>query len=130
MSDETGRDAERRRRTRRVGMVRSKRYSVYVSPDEATRLEARAILAGVTVPRLLAESALAGQSETPTDRKDAIVELYRLRRDIAGIATNMNQIARFANTEKTFPAEAMRAVAEYRELVPRIQSIVDRMAGR
>ena len=122
--------AGRRRPNLRDGGVRKKRYTVMVSEGEDTQLRARAILADSTVPRLPVEAALAGASETPSERKELVVELYRLRRDVAGIATNMNQLAKFANTEKTFPAEAVRAVAEYRALVPRIQMIVDGLAGR
>ncbi len=60
-----------------------------------------------TVPRLLHESAKSAHVETSTERKAAIAELFSVRREVAGIATNLNQLARYANTEGTFPAEAV-----------------------
>jgi len=99
-----------------------------VTPSEAAELEAKAAAAGMTVPRLLHESARSKHVETSTERKAAIAELFSIRREVAGIATNLNQLARYANTEGTFPAEAEAVTAEFRALFPRVTAAVDRLA--
>jgi hypothetical protein len=87
-----------RRANATPGEKRSKRYPVTVTPTEAAELEAKAAAAGMSVPRLLHESAKSSHVETSTERKAAIAELFSIRREVAGIATNLNQLARYANT--------------------------------
>lgn len=118
----------RRRANAAAGEKRSKRYPVTVTEAEAAELEAKAAAAGMTVPRLLHESAKSTHVETSTERKAAIAELFSVRREVAGIATNLNQLARYANTEGTFPAEAEAVTAEFRALFPRVTAAVDRLA--
>ena len=65
----------RRRANATPGEKRTKRYPVTVTPTEAAELEAKAAAAGMTVPRLLHESARSKHVETSTERKAAIAEL-------------------------------------------------------
>jgi hypothetical protein len=67
-----------------------------VSEVEGVGLRARAAGLGVSVPRLLVESALSGV-ETPAERRAWIAEVFELRRLLATIANNINQLARTAN---------------------------------
>jgi hypothetical protein len=67
-----------------------------LSEDEHQRLRERAAELGVNVPRLLVESALAGV-ETPSDRREMIAELFEVRRLLATVANNVNQLAKVAN---------------------------------
>ena len=60
------------------------------------QLRARAAELGVSVPRLMVESALSGV-ETPTDRRRLVAELFETRRLLATVANNVNQLARSAN---------------------------------
>ena len=69
---------------------------VMLSEDERRRLRDRAAELGVSVPRLLVESALAGV-ETPSDRREMIAELFEVRRLLATVANNVNQLAKAAN---------------------------------
>ncbi|MDM7886567.1 plasmid mobilization relaxosome protein MobC [Curtobacterium sp. RHCKG23] len=108
---------------------RKKRYVVKANNEEQAQLEARALVRGVTVPRLMVESALNLHIETDTDRKEAIAELFAIRRLLANIANNVNQMAKYANEERVFPADADAIVKEYRALVPRISAAVERLAG-
>jgi hypothetical protein len=87
---------------------------VSVAPEKDTQLRARAAVRGVTVPRLLFESAMSGHVQTDTDRKAAIVEIFAVRRLLANVANNANQLAKYTNSEGIFPAEAEAIVAEYR----------------
>ncbi|MEO7017088.1 MAG: plasmid mobilization relaxosome protein MobC [Leifsonia sp.] len=117
-----------RQRRKNSDTPREKVYRVYVSADEDVQLRARAVVRDVTVPRLLFESAMAASVETSTDRKAAIVELFEVRKLLANIANNANQVAKFANTESMFPAEAQSLIAEYRAIVPRLSEAIDRLA--
>lgn len=107
---------------------REKSYRVYVTPEEDAQLRARAVVADVTVPRFLFESAMNADVETTTDRKQAIAELFALTRLMATVSNNVNQLARYANTEGMFPQEAHAVVDEYRELAGRVQGAIDRLA--
>lgn len=130
MSESTDRGLFGRRRRANANPAdrRGKRYTVTANATEAAELETKAAAAGMTVPRLLHESAKSANVETSTERKAAIAELFAVRREVAGIATNLNQLARYANTEGTFPAEAEAVTAEFRRLFPRVTDAVDRLA--
>ena len=128
-SQDRGVFGRRRRANAAPGEKRSKRYPVTVTEREAVELEAKAAAVGMTVPRLLHESAKSADVETSTERKQVIAELFHIRREVASIANNVNQLARFANTEGVFPDEAAAVVAEFRDLYPRISDAVDRLAG-
>jgi hypothetical protein len=69
---------------------------VKLTETEREELRARAGQLGVSVPRLLVESALEGR-ETPSDRRVLIVELFETRRLLATVANNVNQLAHAAN---------------------------------
>jgi hypothetical protein len=107
---------------------REKNYRVYVTPEEDAQLRARAVVADVTVPRFLFESAMNANIETTTDRKKAIAELFALTRLMANVSNNVNQLARYANTEGKFPQEAHAVVEEYRALAAKVESAIDRLA--
>jgi hypothetical protein len=47
----------------------------------------------VSVPRLMVESTLSG-AETPAERKRQVAELFDVRRLLATVANNVNQLAR------------------------------------
>ena len=100
---------------------------VKVNALEDAQLRGRAVVAGVTVSRLLFESAMNAHIETDTARKEVVSEVFAVRRLMANVANNMNQMARYANTESVFPAEAAAVVAEYRSIVPRLSDALDRL---
>jgi len=129
MSEQNERRVFGRRRRANVPQdrKRDRRYEVSVNGDEDVQLQARAVAAGVTVPRFLFESAMSAHVQTDTDRKAAIAELFKLRRDMAGVATNVNQLAKWANEERAFPADAAAVVAEYRAVVAEIRVALDRI---
>ena len=118
----------RRRRRANVEGGRVGSHRVRTSPAEEALLVQLAAAQGVTVPRLLVESALAGDRETAVVRRDAIVELFAVRRLLAAVSNNVNQVARHANAGEVFPAEASATLAAVRRLVPRIDAAVDALA--
>ena len=128
-------------RRRRVAGGRQHRHVVRVTPEEEARL---LVLAGqykVSVAKLLVDSALAagaakssaatatpaGGSAGPVDRAVA-VELFAAVRQLAGIATNVNQIARKANTTGEVAAETPATLREVRECAASIEALLRRMS--
>lgn len=82
-------------------------HKVRVNEEEEAALVARSSEQGVTVARLLVESALSPEpGETATDRRNALEMFFRIERLLSNVANNVNQIARVANTTGTadFPS--------------------------
>ena len=91
-----------RLRRRREAKPRRISQQVLLTEEEREQLRARAGELGVSVPRLLVESALSGV-ETPTERRAWIAGLFELRRLLATVANNINQLAKVANTSGEVP---------------------------
>jgi len=103
---------------------------VRVTPEEEAQLLQRAVAQGVSVPRLMIESALSGHPETSTQRRDAMRELFALRRQLAGIANNVNQIARAANTDGRAPVGTAAALEDVCLVADKIEAAIDGLARR
>ena len=119
----------RRRRQANVEGGRRGRFEVLVDDAERERLVTAASEQGVTVPRLLVESALAPAGETATERRDAMTRVFAMQRTLTGAAVNINQIARQANSEGDVPAGAQAAVAELRASVSRLDQLLEQLAA-
>ena len=96
VSVEVGRGPKGRARRAREPVARHVVQKVKLTEGERDRLRATAAELGVSVPRLMVESALSGV-ETPTDRRRLVAELFETRRLLATVANNVNQLARAAN---------------------------------
>ena len=127
MAEKSERRLFGRQRRANADVPRDRRYVVKVNALEDAQLRGRAVVAGVTVSRLLFESAMNSHIETDTARKEVVSEVFAVRRLMANVANNVNQLARYANTESVFPAEAAAVVAEYRSIVPRLSDALDRL---
>jgi len=119
----------RRRRANAPG-GRQHQHMVRVTEAEETQLAQLAGEQEVTIPRLLIESALAGVGETPSQRRVAMTELFRIRRQLAGVTTNVNQIARAVNTDGRLPVGSAATLARIEEVVERIDQAIEGLAGR
>ena len=82
----------------------------------------------VTVPRLLVEAAMSRSGESTTERRAVIAELLAVRRLLAAVSNNVNQLARHANSGDEFPEEAAATLQAVRRLVPRIDAAADALA--
>ena len=87
-----------RARRERQAQPRGVEQKVRLSLEERRQLRERAAELGVSVPRLLVESALSGRRRRSTDRRAMIAELFEVRRLLATVANNVNQLAKVANT--------------------------------
>jgi DNA-binding NarL/FixJ family response regulator len=88
-------------------MRRQKRYQksilVRVSNDEFRQLTERSEQAGVSLSRLLVESALTAAALTNEQRQQAEVELFVREwavTEVARVGNNLNQIARQLNSQR------------------------------
>ncbi len=121
----TGRLFARRRRANVEG-GRQHHHKVKVTPEEEAVLVGLAAAQRVTIPRLLVESGLAaGSSETPTQRRQAMVELFALHRLLAAISNNVNQIARVANATGAVSAGTVATLGKVREVADRVDAAIE-----
>jgi 16S rRNA U516 pseudouridylate synthase RsuA-like enzyme len=98
---------------------------VKLTEGERDQLRARAAELGVSVPRLLVESALAEATVTGTERRAEMVELFEVRRLLATVANNVNQLARVANTAGEVPVgqRLENAVEDVEAIVGRLRAL-------
>jgi hypothetical protein len=98
---------------------------VKLTERERDQLRARAGELGVSVPRLLVESALADVTVTGTERRAETAELFETRRLLATVANNVNQLARLANTSGKVPVgqRLEDAVGDVEEIVGRLRAL-------
>lgn len=86
---------------------RPNRHVVKLTDAEEALLRERSEAAGVTIPRYLVETA-TGTAPT-ADRQVMVDLLLGIRRQVAGEATNLNQLARAANEEVWFESDIAEA---------------------
>jgi len=119
-----------RRRRENVHGGRRHRHEVKVSPEEEAVLARLAEQQRVSVPRLLVESAMDSErAETTTERKDAIVELFKLYRLLASISNNVNQMARAANASGELDADLRNTLDAVRRTAARVDAAVDALGA-
>jgi hypothetical protein len=118
----------RRRRANTPG-GRQYAHQVKVTAEEEAVLVRLASEAGVSVPRLLVESAVAEDRMTATARREMLVQLFDLSRVLGGVANNLNQLARHANATGEFPAGAFAVRERVRQLLPRVESTLSVVSG-
>ncbi|MGL5859613.1 MAG: plasmid mobilization protein [Angustibacter sp.] len=128
----SGRAARQVQRRRRANVTGGRQHShrVMVSPQEQALLVQRAAVQRVTVPRLLVEAALSGAAETPTQRREAMVELFRIHRLLGAISRNVNQLARATHATGQVPAETTVTLVKVREVADRIDRTIDELGGQ
>jgi len=115
----------RRRRRANVAGGRPFTHGVRVTVEEEAQLVRLAEEQHVSVPRLLVESALSRAGDTPSARRKAMADLFAMRRQLAGLATNVNQLAKVANTEGQVPVGTAAALTAIAELAAKLEVAVD-----
>lgn len=119
------------RRAPLPGRARSARVSVRVTPDELARLSERADAVGTSVAGLLLDSGLAvAAGYHIASRREEAGELLRLRRLVANIAGNVNQIAAKANAGGGIDEDRLAGVlGAARSAVERVSAAADRVVA-
>ena len=95
-----------------------------LSEAEHQELRQRAAALSVSVPRLMVEAALEGR-QTPTERRNEIAGLFEVRRLLATVANNVNQLARSANIAGQVSEQSRleRTLGEADELMGRLREL-------
>ncbi|NDU78749.1 plasmid mobilization relaxosome protein MobC, partial [Actinomadura sp. DSM 109109] len=101
-----------------------KKKTYRVSESEEAALKVKAASYGISVARLLVESALSVEGESRADRQALVQELSQIRTLLSRVSSNVNQIARHANATSSFPEDAGAAVEAMRRLMVRIDDAV------
>jgi hypothetical protein len=111
-------------RRAREPVAREVIQKVKLTQKERDQLRARAAELGMSVPRLMVESALSGV-ETPTERRRMVAELFDARRLLATVANNVNQLARSANISgQVHEGQRLeQTLAEVDELVAELRAL-------
>lgn len=112
------------RRRRKPG-GRTKQVNVKVSLEEYEQLSARAAEVGVSVPRFLVESSLGG-GVSPSERRAWIASFLAARHQVAGAVNNLNQLARWANTNEAYPPGADRTAEALAEVLEQLGDVLER----
>ena len=122
-------------RLRRVPGGRKRQVSLCLTDDEYAALRSRADRAKVSVARFLIEAALSGSASAATEQRQLRRDVERTQLVLAGLANNVNQLAKWANTNRVLPdsfastlGDIGRAMAVVTETVQRIPGVFG--AGR
>lgn len=123
-----------RRRRRNHPGGRDRKIEVKVTAAEQERLRAAAEHAGMSVQRLMVTRALAtsGAGVSPASHAAKVAawaQANEMRNLISGIAVNMNQIARHANTEHEIPADFAPACEATRRASERVRDAFGEVFG-
>ena len=120
-----------RRRRANVAGGRQHRHEVKVTPEEEAILLQLAEAQRVTVPRLLVEAALSAPTgESPSERRNAIAELFGLHRLLAALSNNVNQMARVTNATGNVHTEMVETLRAVRRTAERIDGAIDGLSLR
>lgn len=131
MDEETpkSRAFTRRRRANATG-GRLHFHKVGVTPEEGGELARIAAAQHVTVPRLMVEAALSSErGETPTERRQAMAEMFAAHRLLAAISNNVNQMAKATNATGELPAELTATLAAVRRVAERLDEAIDGLSA-
>ncbi|WMY80011.1 MobC family plasmid mobilization relaxosome protein [Citricoccus sp. I39-566] len=120
--------AERKRQANVVG-GRPARRVVKLSASEDAALSLAAVEQGVSVPRLLKESALAvSAGESVTDRRRVLTALNVMTGQLARVGNNLNQIARGLNTDGELHGDVRGSLEELRGVLRDVDATIESLA--
>ena len=97
-------------------------FKVRLSPEERAQLDRLAGEKGVSVGRLLVESALSGAWDRDV-RESVLTALWRVNRLLANVTGSLNQLAHQANI-----AERVVAERQLREELAQLSSLRDELS--
>ena len=117
-----------RRRSARTQGVRRGRLTVYLTDAERALLEARSEVSGESMAKILVDCALhpasAGEGVDAGGVHELVAQLRDYRRQLVGVTTNLNQIARHANTTSEIPSSFSAVLEEIHRLHDDVNAIL------
>ncbi|EKT79746.1 mobilization protein [Rhodococcus opacus M213] len=112
--------SSRRRRRKNVAGGRTHSHQVVVSPEEELALRRRADALGVTIPRLLVESALTPSVQTLPERRANASALLSAMGLLGAVSRNINQIAKATNASGEVSEDLTATLAAVRRIGDRM----------
>ncbi len=109
-------------RMRRLPGGRRRVVFVRLSPDEEAWIVPKAAAEGLSVQRLLVESAMPEGRPSLLARRALYREFFAARRDLHGACTNLNQLAHVGNQRREAPIGVEGCVAE-------VEAAMERLVG-
>jgi hypothetical protein len=106
--------------------VRSIYYKLRLSEEERHALRLRAAAAGVTMSRLLIDSAL-GAKVTVHERQALYIQWNRAAGELGKVGANLNQLAYWANTHQQDHGEAGAVAAEVHGLAAELRDLAEQI---
>ncbi|WP_181030617.1 plasmid mobilization relaxosome protein MobC [Clavibacter michiganensis] len=115
-------------RQRRAPGGRHHRHVVRATDEEEVRLLALAAPRGIGVVKLLMDSALNGGADAAAEkaavREEVMPALFQTRRLLAGVANNVNQLAKASNATGVVPPEAAATLEAVRRTTSNIDTLL------
>ncbi len=117
-------------RRRRTEGRREHRTVIKHSDEEWARVQALAQTQGVSVPRLYERAVHAGDVVAAARLTEVVGELVVVQRIMAGAASNLNQLARVANsTGEVSGAQVLAAARHMDSQVGRLREVIAEIPG-
>lgn len=121
-------DRSLRRATHRTNGVRRRGLVVYLTESEHALLAQHAQNVGRSKSRVLRDAAFGeltvDNPVTALDVQTLVTEFRSYRRNLEGIATNLNQIAHHANTVSEIPATFAAVVGRVETLADDLDALI------
>ena len=118
-----------RRRARNVPGGRPFKHEVKVTEAEEAKLVVAAAQHRVTIPRLLVMSALERSDEiTAADKRELLVELFRVNRLLGNMANNVNQVAKAVNSTGEVPPQTPHVYNAAFNAIRRVNETIDKLS--
>lgn len=99
----------------------------YVTAEQAQLLRMRAAVEGVSVSRVVVDSLFKTVESGEIDAaalRESVVLLREYRRKLEGMATNLNQVAKHANTVSQVPADFGAVVRRLEEVTDEVNDLL------
>ena len=116
-------------RLRRVPGGRKRQVSLCLTDDEYAALRGRPDRAKVSVPRYLIEAALSGSASAATEQRQLRRDVERTQLVLAGLANNVNQLAKWANTNRVLPDSFESALGDIGRATAAVTEAAQRVPG-
>jgi uncharacterized protein (DUF1778 family) len=102
---------------------------VRLAQSEHDELRRRAEMAGVSVQRFLFDAAMAGTAAATAERRRAKADAERARLVLTNIANNVNQLAKWANTNYYLPHTVADVLADIRRATVVVAETTERLGS-
>lgn len=117
-------------RQRRLDGGRPHKYTVRLSDEEQRRIEDRARAAGVSVPRMLVEAAVASGVQSTSERRALVVELCGARRLVAAAGNHLHELVRVSEAAGQVPSELASTLDATARVIGCLEAAVQMFGGR